>query len=68
MATRKAVLKEVKLPDFGVAAVQPDLDPEIYRKRFSLAMDRVTESGFDILVIYADREHAANLSWATGFD
>lgn len=68
VATKKAVLKDVQLPDFGSAAHMPELAPEIYRERFSHLMDRVVEAGIDIFVIYADREHSANMAWATGFD
>ena len=29
---------------------------------------RMDERGLDQLVVYADREHSANLSYLTGFD
>ena len=29
---------------------------------------RAAERGYDRLVVYADREHSANLAWLTGFD
>ncbi|MEM7464412.1 MAG: hypothetical protein AAF362_17210 [Pseudomonadota bacterium] len=68
MATRKAVLKEVDLPDFGSSSEMPELADEIYRARFSRLMDRASNAGLDILVVYADREHSANLAWMSGFD
>ena len=27
-----------------------------------------TKAGFDAIIVYADREHCANLSYLTGFD
>ncbi len=68
MATRKAVLKQVDLPDFGTSKEMPELAGEIYRTRFSRLMDRATNAGLEILIVYADREHSANLAWMSGFD
>lgn len=65
---RKARLAEVKLPDFGVPDEMPELSPELYAQRLSRLRAAVAISGLDALVIYADREHCANISWLTGFD
>jgi hypothetical protein len=61
-------LIDAKLPDFGVPEEQPRLKPELYSHRHERLMARARERGLDALVIYADREHFANLSWLTGFD
>ncbi|MEX0347669.1 MAG: M24 family metallopeptidase [Rhizobiaceae bacterium] len=63
-----AQLKPVSLPDFGMPDKMPELDGAIFLGRFDRLLRRVTEAGHDALVLYADREHAANLSWLTGFD
>ncbi len=65
---RKARLAEVKLPDFGMPDEMPELSPELYAHRLSRLRAAVASSGLDALVIYADREHCANMAWLTGFD
>src|SRR5262245_37970816 len=66
--TRTARLAEVDLPDFGMPATSPDLQPPIYAARLERLRERIAERGYDRLVVYADREHSANLSYLTGFD
>lgn len=63
-----ARLKEIALPDFGVPDQIPVIKPEIFRNRLDQIRLRTKQSGLDILVVYADREHAANFSFVTGFD
>jgi len=61
-------LIDATLPDFGVPATRPDLPRTIYLSRLD-ALNRVRRvAGIDVLAIYADREHSANLCWLTGFD
>lgn len=52
-------------PDHGTPDLPPPLSPEELRAR--LAALRSVMPG-DALVVYGDREHAANLHWLTGFD
>ena len=61
-------LIDAKLPDFGVPATRPDLPRAIYAERLDALIRARRAAGLDALVIYADREHCANLSWLTGFD
>lgn len=63
-----AQLKPISLPEFGVPVEMPELDVAIFLRRFDRLQERLTEAGHDALVVYADREHAANMSWLTGFD
>jgi Xaa-Pro aminopeptidase len=63
-----ARLAPIDLPDFGVAAERPELPPALYAARLDRLRERSTDAGFDALVLYADREHSANVSWLTGFD
>ena len=60
-------LIRIDWPDFGTPDLPPPFTLAEARTRLAAlraAMDRV----FPALVIYADREHAANLHWLTGFD
>src|SRR4029078_12622943 len=66
--TRTARLAEVDLPDFGMPASSPDLPPHLSPPRLERLRERMAERGYDPLVVYADREHSANLSFLTGFD
>ena len=45
--------------------VIPDL---VYEDRMERFRRRSAERGLDLIVVYADREHSANLSYLTGFD
>ncbi|MEZ5800748.1 MAG: aminopeptidase P family N-terminal domain-containing protein [Nitratireductor sp.] len=65
---RKARLKEIRLPEFGQSVEMPELDAAIFHSRLDRLRRRAVEADLDALVIYADREHSANLSWLTGFD
>ncbi len=61
-------LIDAVLPDFGVPAARPELPRAIYAERLDALMKARRAAGLDVLVIYADREHSANLAWLTGFD
>jgi hypothetical protein len=61
-------LIDATLPDFGVPSQRPELGREIYAARFDALAKARRAASIDVLVIYADREHAANLLWLTGFD
>lgn len=63
-----ASLKPIALPDFGVPRYIPKIAAETYQARFARFMDRIVAKGLDAAVVYADREHCANISWMTGFD
>ena len=62
----EARLTEVELPDFGNPAKMPAIPDPIYQDRMERLRKR-RERGLD-QVVYADREHSANLSYLTGFD
>ncbi len=47
---------------------RPQLPRALYPDRLARLRTRVTEAGLSALVVYADREHFANIAWATGFD
>jgi hypothetical protein len=57
-----------KLPDFGGPKSCPELLREDYQARLDALSERMSEAALDILMIYADREHAANMSYLIGFE
>jgi hypothetical protein len=64
----KSTYTHVDLPDFGLATVEPVLSVQHYRTRLDRAAERARAQGLDVLVVYADREHFANLTYLTGCD
>ncbi|HEX6657724.1 MAG TPA: hypothetical protein VF065_06565, partial [Ilumatobacter sp.] len=69
IATRpEARLSEVALPDFGMPDREPTLPPALFADRIERFRARMDMRGYDHVVIWADREHCANVSYLTGFD
>ena len=68
MPGTRVELAEITLPEFGLPGVEPTLPATTYEARVSAARQRASESGYDALLVYADREHFANLAYLTGFD
>ena len=66
--TGTARLKPIALPDYGVPRQIPKIAAATYQARLARFMDRIAAKGLDAAVVYADREHCANISWLTGFD
>ena len=64
---RRARLADVPLPDFGRPARAPELAPAVHADRLRRLRERMADR-HDVLVVYADREHSANLAWLSGFD
>ena len=64
----KARLERIDLPDFGMPETRPEIGSHIYETRLARLRERGQERGYDRLVVYADREHSAGISWLTGFD
>jgi Creatinase/Prolidase N-terminal domain len=61
-------LADVRLPDFGMPVGRPDLPAELYGSRMDRLRERMERSAYDRIVVYADREHSANIAYLTGFD
>lgn len=64
----KVELRKIDLPEFGVPADCPALGRDIYRQRLDRLRDRMRREGFSVFVVYADREHFANMAYLTGVD
>lgn len=65
---RQARLAQISLPEFDLPVEMPELPAELYQDRFHAFIKRLQDTQIDHCVIYADREHSANLAWLTGFD
>lgn len=65
---RHAELVELALPDFGLPTVEPVIPAGTYHERLRTLRQRALEDGHDVMVVYADREHSANLAYLTGYD
>jgi len=61
-------LREVELPDFGMPEASPRIPVAVHEERLAELLRRADAGGYDHVVVYADREHSANLSYLTGFD
>jgi Xaa-Pro aminopeptidase len=61
-------LADIGIPDFGLPAIEPSVPVATYRGRLAAAAEAAAAAGLDALLVYADREHFANLSYLTGFD
>ena len=64
----RARLARIDLPDFGAAGPKPEIPAELYPTRVAELRDRAAARGWDQIVVYADREHSANLAYLSGFD
>lgn len=61
-------LEAVDLPDFGMPDAMPEIPAHLYARRLATLRERMDARGYDRIVVYADREHSANLAYLTGFD
>ena len=64
----RATLREIELPDFGMPEVMPTIPEVLYAERLVRFRDRLATRRYDFGLLYADREHSANLAYLTGFD
>ncbi len=63
-----ARLATLDLPNFGPPGPEPELSPAVYVERIDRLRARMADQVYHRLVVYADREHSANLAYLTGFD
>ena len=68
MTDRRPRLAEIGLPRFGTAGSAPVLPIERFPERLELLRARMADRGLDRVVVWADREHSAGISFLTGFD
>ena len=63
-----ARLIRIDWPESGQPEVPPDPTPIEMSGRLAAVRAEMALRGLEVLVVYGDREHAANLHWLTGFD
>jgi Xaa-Pro aminopeptidase len=61
-------LIKIEWPEFGVAACPPPPSVSEFEARIRALRARMEERKLTYIIVYADREHFANLTYLTGFD
>ncbi len=61
-------LIRIDWPDNGSPDLPPPLGLSECESRLRALRSAATAQSYDVIVVYGDREHAANLHWLTGFD
>ena len=66
--TRTARLADIRLPDIGMPREEPVLPPSLYAERLQHLRAVMDARRYDRVLVWADREHSANLAYLSGFD
>lgn len=61
-------IEKLTIPDFGAPTTIPEFPGALYVERQRQLRGRMSDQGLECMVVYADREHSANISYLTGFD
>ncbi len=61
-------LKSIPLPDFGTEGALPELPPSEFEARITSVVKAMRQRDIDFLIVFADREHCANLAFLTNLD
>jgi hypothetical protein len=64
----RLIYDRIEIPAFGGPDLIPEIPPAVYAARLLRLRERMAEAGLDAVVVYADREHSANMAYLTGFD
>lgn len=65
---KKVQLIDIDWPVFGVANRPVEISCIEFENRISSCLNKMNQSGISHVLIYADREHFANLAYLTGFE
>src|SRR3954471_2412030 len=68
MTAYHSELITLDLPEFGLPSVEPTIPARVYRERMTSFRQRMHAEGYDVAIVYGDREHFANLMYLTGYD
>jgi len=61
-------LEEIELPEFGVPEERPELPVHLHAERLARLSASARRAGLDTVIVFADREHFANMAYLTGFE
>ncbi|MEP7142661.1 MAG: hypothetical protein ABI707_07315, partial [Ferruginibacter sp.] len=61
-------LEEIDLPEFGQCEELIEIPAVEFERRIGATLEKMKRLGLDFLLIFADREHAANLAYLTRLD
>jgi Xaa-Pro aminopeptidase len=61
-------LKKIPLPDFGKSDLLIEIPAQQFESRIASTIVQMKEQGLDFLLVFADREHTANLTFLTNLD
>src|SRR5689334_11391697 len=64
----RARLATVGVPAFGEPDACPELPGGRHAERIGALRERMRARRYDLVVVFADREHSASMSFLTGFD
>lgn len=68
MPVKTVALRKMRLPDFGEPTVMPIVPRATYERRIDALLERMRAEKLDAVVVYGDREHAANVAFLSGYD
>ena len=68
MPIKSVGLRHVSLPEFGEPTIMPELPRGVHARRQEACLARARAEGFDVVAVYGDREHAANIAYLSGYD
>jgi len=61
-------LVNINLPDFGMSEELVEIPAQQFENRFHEAVKQMHKHSLDFLLVFADREHSANLAFLTNLD
>ena len=61
-------LKPITLPSFGLEGNLPEIPSSEFEARIALTIREMSKRNLDFLIVFADREHFANLAFLTNLD
>lgn len=67
-SSRKCRITHIEWPEFGTVNVPPSPGLEELEERIELTRTYMEKDKISHLIVYADREHFANITYLTGFD
>jgi hypothetical protein len=68
MTKLKISLQQIELPEFGKCTELPEIPPSVFEARFAATLAQMKTMGYEFLLVFADREHNANLQYLTNLD